>query len=224
MLEFVEYPDDEMMMIDLANRLAGSLESALMTHENVSFCVPGGTTPGPLFDVLSGVHMDWDRVTIFLSDERWVPGDSARSNSALLRARLLTGPAGAATLVPMFGASAEPEGSLEALSAGILPHLPISLLLLGMGADMHTASLFPHGDNLAAALAPDAPPLLAMRAPGLQEARVTLSAPVLAGAMETHILIKGAEKRRALEAARSLSPKEAPVAAVLRNAVVHWAP
>ena len=105
----------------------------------------------------------------------------------------------------------------------IAPHLPISVLLLGMGADMHTASLFPGADRLAEALAPDAPVLLPMRAAGAGEPRVTLSARVLRAAMAIHVMITGAEKRAALERAMDLTPQEAPIRAVLDDATVHWA-
>lgn len=222
-MEFVEYPDRELMMFSLADRLAGDLGHALRTKPAVSFSVPGGTTPGPVFDTLSGAPLDWDRVTIFLNDERWVPESHARSNARLVRARLLTGRAAAAAFVPLHAGMAEPEEALAALTEAITPHLPIDVLLLGMGADMHTASLFPGADRLAEALAPDAPVLLPMRAPGAGEPRVTLTARVLADAMACHILITGAEKRAALDRAAGLAPAEAPVRAVLANAVVHWA-
>jgi 6-phosphogluconolactonase len=88
---------------------------------------------------------------------------------------------------------------------------------------MHTASLFPGADLLAEALAPDAPILLPMRAEAAGEPRITLTAPVLAGAKNIHILITGAEKRAAIEAAAALSPLEAPVRVVLDHATVHWA-
>jgi 6-phosphogluconolactonase len=223
MTDFIRYSDREIMMLDLANILAGDLKMFLQTHEKVSFCVPGGTTPGPVFDSLSGVPMDWARVAVFLNDERWVPETSSRSNTALLRARLLQAHAAAATLVPLYAPTEQPEESLADLTAGLRPHLPISVLLLGMGADMHTASLFPGADQLQQALAPDAPPLLAMRAPGAPEPRITLSARVLADAMQTHIVITGQAKREAFERARNLPPEKAPVAAVLANATVHWA-
>jgi len=90
-MELVTYPDSEMMMIDLADKLAGELENALLTHDNVSFAVPGGTTPGPIFDGICDVHLDWDRVQVMLTDERWVDEASERSNTRLLRQRLLTG-------------------------------------------------------------------------------------------------------------------------------------
>ena len=220
----VEYPDAELMMMDLADKLAGELKGYLLTHDTATLCVPGGTTPGPVFDTLSAVHLDWDRVTVLLSDERWVPEDSPRSNAKLVRERLLTGPAAAARFLPFTGDTETPEESLPALEEALAPHLPITVLLLGMGADMHTASLFPGADRLAEALAPGAPPLMAMRAPGAPEPRVTLTAPVLADAMSTHVVITGAEKRAALEKARGLPPEQAPIRAILTGATVHWAP
>jgi 6-phosphogluconolactonase len=223
-MEFVEYPDRELMMMDLADRLAGELRSCLLTHDRASFCVPGGTTPGPIFDVLSAIDLDWPRIAVFLNDERWVPEDSPRSNTRLLRERLLVGKAASAMYVPLYVPGADaPEDAIGGLVEGLGPHLPISVLLLGMGADMHTASLFPGADRLAEALDPHAPPLMAMPAEGAGEPRVTLTAPVLQGAMNTHILITGAEKRAALERARHLPPRVAPVRAVLGDATVHWA-
>ncbi|MFT5631105.1 MAG: 6-phosphogluconolactonase [Gammaproteobacteria bacterium] len=221
-MDFKEYPDAEMMMIDLANQLAGDLENALLTHDRVSFAVPGGTTPGPVFDTLSAVDLGWDRIDVMLTDERWVPETSDRSNTRLLRERLLVDKAAAATLIPLYGDAPTPEDKLPSLSAAIDPMLPISVVLLGMGADMHTASIFPEADQLDAALN-GSDNLVAMRAPGALEPRITLSAKVLKGAMCRHIVIIGDEKRAALDKARHLKPHEAPVAAVLSGSTVHWA-
>ncbi len=222
-MRLVEYPDRELMMISLADTLASELNNVLLANETASLCVPGGTTPGPVFDVLSGVDLDWQRVAVFLTDERWVPEDSPRSNTRLVRERLLTGRAAAARLVPLHAPTETPEEAIAGLIAGIEPHLPISVLLLGMGTDMHTASLVPGADRMEEALADDAPVLMALRAEGAGEPRVTLTARVLRDAMNTHILITGAEKREALERARHLPPHVAPVRAVLSNATVHWA-
>lgn len=222
-MNFVEYPDRDLLMLSLADRIAGELADFLRREGQASFCVPGGTTPGPIFDTLSGVDLDWSNVAVFLNDERWVGEDSPRSNTRLLRERLLRGKALHANLVPLYMPADQPETVLDKLADGIRPHLPISVLLLGMGADMHTASLFPGADRLAEGLAHDAPILLPMRAEAAGEPRITLTAPYLAGAMNIHILITGAEKRAAIERAASLPPAEAPVAAVLKNATVHWA-
>ena len=88
---------------------------------------------------------------------------------------------------------------------------------------MHTASLFPGADQLELALSSDAPSLLAMRAAGAPEPRITLSAPVLNGAIAKHVVIFGDEKRAALDAAQHLDPIQAPIKSILSGAKVHWA-
>ena len=217
------YPDRDLMLLRLADIIAGQLGDFLRRDGKATLSVPGGTTPGPIFDTLSGVDLDWANVAVVLNDERWVPESSDRSNTRLVRQRLIRGRAAQARLVPLYAPADTPEEMLPALEDGLRPHLPISVLLLGMGADMHTASLFPGADRLDEALSQNAPLLLPMRAEAAGEPRVTLTAPVLKGAFHTHILITGAEKRAALERAQTLSPVEAPVRAVLDTATVHWA-
>ncbi len=221
-MKLVEYPDAEMMMMELADTLAGEIKTALLMHDRVSLAVPGGTTPGPIFDSLCGVDLDWANVHVMLTDERWVPESSERSNTRLLRERLLTNHAAAATYIPLYADAETPEEKLPELAAVVKDELPISVMLLGMGADMHTASIFPGADQLDLALHGD-DLLVAMRAPGAPEPRITLSAKVLKSAMNRHIVIVGGEKRDALERARHLPPEQAPVAAILNGTTVHWA-
>jgi len=217
------YPDREMMMLSLADKIAGQLGEFLRRDGKATLSVPGGTTPGPIFDTLSGVDLDWANVAVVLNDERWVPETSDRSNTRLVRQRLLRGRAAKARLIPLYAPAETPEEMLDALQDGLKPYLPISVLLLGMGEDMHTASLFPGADRLEEALSSSAPPLLPLRSEAAGEPRITLTAPVLQGAYNIHILITGAEKRAAVERAAGLPPKDAPVRAVLDNATVHWA-
>jgi 6-phosphogluconolactonase len=217
------YPDREMLMLGLANVIAGQLADFLRRDGKATLSVPGGTTPGPIFDTLSGVDLDWANVAVVLNDERWVPEDSDRSNTRLVRERLIRGRAAQARLVPLFAPAETPEEVLSALEDGLRPHLPISVLLLGMGNDMHTASLFPGADRLGEALSADAPLILPMRAEAAVEPRVTLTAPTLRGAFNIHLLITGPEKRAALDRAMALTLEEAPVRAVLDTATVHWA-
>lgn len=221
-MRFVTYPSRDALFDGLSAIIVKELRADLQAGP-VTFSVPGGTTPGPVFDRLAVADLDWARVAVLLNDERWVDEDSPRSNTRLLRERLLQARAAVAHLVPLYAPVPEPDDAMEALGCDIAPHLPISVLLLGMGADMHTASLFPGADRLAEALAPDAPILMALRADKAGEPRITLTAPVLQAARHTHILITGAEKKAAVERALTLPVSQAPVRVVLDRATVHWA-
>ncbi|MCE8009671.1 6-phosphogluconolactonase [Aestuariivita sp.] len=223
-MTFKEYPDRDLLAIDLANALAGELENCLLRHEHASFAVPGGTSPGPVFDVLCAADLDWGRVHVMLTDERWVPQDHARSNARLIQDRLLTDRAARAVFLPFYAPAEDPEAVLAEVTAPLVPELPLSVLLMGMGTDMHVASLFPGAPGIEAALAPDAPILVAQSPPTQPEARVSLSARVLDGALSKHLLITGEEKRAALERAMALPPEEAPINAVLSETTIHWAP
>lgn len=221
----IRYPDAEMMAMDLANALAGELAAILNTKDRVTLVVSGGRTPAPVFDFLCGASLEWERVNVMLTDERWVPESDARSNTRMLREHLLVGKAAAATLIPMYQDTDTPEQALPDLSKAIGPLLPIDILVLGMGADMHTASLFPGADRLAEAFDDHAPILLPMRTAAANEPRVTLTAPVLRDAMTTHIVFTGKDKNKALKAARKIGdPLQAPIQAFLRGSTVHWTP
>lgn len=221
-LDFVEYPDREMLFLSLADRIAGQLSQHLRVNDSASLCVPGGTTPAPVYDYLSGSEIDWPRVTVLLNDERWVDGEHLRSNSRLLHRHLLKDKAQAARYIDLYTGDARPEDAVDALSQAIAPQLPLTVLLLGMGTDMHTASLFPAASETVMALAPDAAPVMAVNSVK-DEPRITLTAPALSGAINSHLLITGADKRAALEKAQTLDPTEAPIRAFLGDITVHWA-
>ncbi len=221
-MNMIEYPDRDTLMADVAIALAADLRSALQQNETVSFAVPGGTTPGPVFDALSAIDLDWSRVQVLLSDERWVPESNPQSNAALIRKRLLTGHAATAKFTPYFMENTDSVVAANQLSSELSSLAPIDVLLLGMGADMHTASLFPGSDGLAEALNEDAQMLLPISIEGQEVQRFTLTGPYLKSAQATHVLITGEDKRKAITQAQSLSPTEAPVQVVLSNALIHW--
>ena len=218
-----EYSDRELLAMGVANVLAGELKNALTGNDTVTFAVPGGTTPGPIFDMLGSTHLEWGAVRVLLTDERWVPESDKQSNAALVRSRLLNDHAAAARFMPFYREGMTAQEAADDMSSSLEAELPLSVLLLGMGADMHTASLFPGMSGLDEALHPHAPALLAVRPEGQPTERVTLSGRVLQGALTTHVVVFGDEKRAALERAARLDPREAPIAMVLEDAQVHWA-
>ena len=223
MIDFLEYNNREDLVSKVAQILASDLSTSIQEKKNIIFSVPGGSTPGPIFDKLCEFDLDWKRVSIILNDERWVPESSERSNTKLIRERLLIKKAALATYISMYSGELTPERCITQLQERIERSLPISVLLFGMGTDMHTASLFPGGDNLEEALSNNAPTLLPMRAAGAIEARITLTAQVLNSSRIKHLVIFGDEKRAAFEKAIDLPQSIAPISAILPGASIHWA-
>ncbi len=217
MPDFLQYPDRETLMENLAEDVAAYLETALENKPHATLAVPGGTTPAPFLTLLSQADIDWPRVRVLLTDERFVPESSGRSNTRLLRETLLQNRAASATLIPMYAPAERPEDVLDTLAKGVKSALPLDVCVLGMGADMHTASLFPGADNLQQALDPSGKAvLLPMRAPDAPEPRLTLTAPVLRSATNICILITGEAKKAALETALTAGPEaQAPIRTIL---------
>lgn len=222
-MKLIEHPDREALTLAVAQDITDALGMALNTCEQAVLCLPGGSTPVPVFKALSAARLDWGRVLVVPGDERWVPGDHPRSNARLIRRNLIDEGAVAARLVDLYDEALDPEAGAAAAAERIAPLLPLSVLLLGMGEDGHTASLFPGAEGLSAALDPAAPAVLPVRADAAGEPRVTLTLPALASAPEAFLMITGPDKRAALERVATLTPEEAPIRAFWKDLVVHWA-
>ena len=137
----------------LAADVVGALGEAVTARGGASLVASGGTTPGPLYDLLCKTAAPWERVTVTLADERWVGADNPMSNARLVRARLIRDRASRARFVGLKTAQAEPELAEAEVDAALRAIArPFDLTLLGLGENGHTASLFPHGQGLAAAL------------------------------------------------------------------------
>lgn len=223
MTNIIKYDARDELIQKVVYEISNDLRSALDSNKYITFAVPGGTTPGPILEKLSEVQLDWSRVKIILGDERWVPYSHERSNSKLIMETLLKNEASGAQFIPIYADFATPEEGILHINKDIEACLPLSIALLGMGADMHTASLFPGSINLKAALSIDAPTLVPISAPGISEPRVSLSARVFNSSQKKHVVFFGAEKRKVLDDALSLDPLSAPVRAILEGAIVHWA-
>jgi 6-phosphogluconolactonase len=212
-----EFPDRTALASALAAAVRDVLQARLAGDGRAALAVSGGTTPVAFFELLARERLDWARVTVTLVDDRCVPESSDRSNVRLVKEHLLQHEAKAATFLPLL-AGAAPK---------IAPLLPFAAVVLGMGLDGHTASLFPGGDNLAAALA--GPHLIeTMRAPGAPEPRVTLTLPALLHSGFLALHIEGAAKREALATAATKGPAtQMPIRAVLTHRPeldIFWCP
>lgn len=213
----------------LANDVANVLRQRLEYARNATLVVSGGSTPVPFFQALSGKTLDWGRVVVVLADERWVPDTHPDSNSALLRTHLLQDCAACAQFLQMEVGEGDPEAALPAIERQLAAlALPVDVLVLGMGNDGHTASLFPDAPELAQAMAAANECRVALMTPPSQSRkRITLTLPVLAGARFTALHLKGQEKLDTLATALADldDPMAMPVRAFLKPGLeIYWSP
>lgn len=139
----------------LAHDIAKCLNSAIENRGKAVLSVSGGQSPIAMFEALRVHAIDWSKVTITLVDERCVPNTHPDSNAHLVNTHLLQDGAQAATFVPMVTEDIDMvDAQKQALwaSAQLQTNSPADMLVLGMGVDGHTASLFPDAPNLFAAL------------------------------------------------------------------------
>lgn len=222
------FNDKEQLAVALAEAAAGNLKAGIAARGVASMAVSGGGTPGRFFQVLSQrADVPWDKVVVTLVDERWVDETSDRSNARLVRANLLQNQAAVAKFVPLYTGGTEPDAAKSSARQAAVPQ-PLDVALLGMGNDGHTASFFPGGDTLSEALTAEGP-VVAIRAPGAGEPRVTLTLKRLLAAKALYLHIEGEEKVETLRKAEAEGPIEAmPVRAILRETqtplTIFWCP
>ena len=230
--KFHRYDNRETLAEALAGGIAAVLGGAIATRGVATLAVSGGSTPKLLFERLSQTDIDWHDVTVTLVDERWVPETNERSNGALLRSHFLKDKAAAAHFLPLYVETDTPDTAKEDLHDRFQRVTrPFDVVILGMGTDGHTASFFPGADALDDAIDPDGrEPVVAIRAPGAGEPRVTLTLPMLIDARFLALHIEGADKLATYDSARKAGPvADMPVRAVLRGTRaeplnVFWAP
>lgn len=215
------FADADALAAALAAAVAAQLRAALAKRPAASLVVAGGTTPAPFLNRLSKASLAWDRVLVTLTDERWVSTGDPASNGAMIERTLLQHAAAAAQFVPLYTGAATPEAAIADATSRLadLPR-PFDAVVLGIGEDGHTASLFPGADNLAAALAlKNGQQVAAIRAPGALQPRLTLTLPALLDARSLYVLFAGPSKRRAYElACGDGAVEEMPIRGVLRGA------
>mgnify|MGYP003138315522 FL=1 len=180
----------------------------------------------PFFKALAAKSLPWERLDITLADERWVGEESPDSNARLVREHLLQGAASAANFIPLTCDASTPEEGVETIAqqAASLAW-PASVVILGMGGDGHTASLFPDSRELDLALATDEL-LVAVRTPSQPQPRITFSADRLHQARRHFLHITGDDKRAVLaKALNGDDVRQLPVRVFLTCPLaIYWAP
>lgn len=226
------FDDRERASQAAADAIDSALRRRLDAQQAASLVVSGGTTPGRCFEILSRSGLDWNNVTVTLSDERVVPESHADSNARLVRETLLTHEAAAASFLPLVDPLAPDVGAVAELEQSLrtLP-FPFACALLGMGEDGHFASLFPDAANLPDGLATDGSALaLPIATAASPHPRVSLTLAALSRSDVIILLVFGDDKREVLRRAETDEQvaDQLPVRQLLRQkratVRVLWAP
>ena len=206
-----------------ATCVAELLRQGIAERKVASLAVSGGRSPIAFFDQLSRQILPWEKVSITLVDERWVPTDSEDSNEHLVRQHLLRNAAASAQFVPLKTPAASPQLALTERESVIntMPW-PLDIIVLGMGEDGHTASLFPGAENLAAALDVTRPALLtAIDPPDADHPRMSFTLRALLHTRCVVLLIQNSRKGAIYQQARDgADVAQLPIAGVLSQAKV----
>ena len=211
--------------------IRSAILAGVAARGNASLALSGGTTPVAIYQALSHLDLPWSQVQLTLTDERWVPVDDPASNEAMIRRTLLQGPAAAARFTGIKCDASSPEAAEVQIDAALRSLTqPFDLVLLGMGDDAHTASLFPGGTGLESAMDLEGTSMArAVRPVGDGPARMSLSLPALLRSRRILLLLKGPSKWSVYQQALTEGPVlEAPIRGILHQSqvpvAVYWAP
>lgn len=224
---FSSKPD---LATELAKDIAQMLQTAIDAKGRATMAVSGGSTPKLLFQTLSEAAIDWNKVTIILVDERFVPPTDARSNEKLVRENLHQNAAQSAHILGLWVDGHTIEGAQLYLDQKIKDLGALDLVILGMGTDGHTASFFPGGSNLKSALNLSCErSILDMEADGAGEPRLTLTLPEIIKAGQILLHIEGDRKLDVLkDAMAQVSEEHLPIRTVIdaspSQVALYWAP
>jgi 6-phosphogluconolactonase len=176
-----------------AERIAHVIEATVGRADRARVALAGGNTPRAVYRELSQIPLPWDRVEIYFGDERAVPPSDAQSNYRMAREALLDAVAIPAAQIHRIPAErADVEAAALDYAAALPPRL--DLIVLGIGADGHTASLFPGS----AALTERGRKVVAVEGPKPPARRLTVTPPVITAARAQIVLAAGAEKAAAV--------------------------
>ncbi len=227
----LKFDDGDALARALAAKIGADLKAGIAARGLASLVVSGGKSPTRLFEELRTQDLDWSRVCVALADERWVDPTDAGSNEHLVRGVLLQGAASTARFLGLKNGAPTPDvGAVSAWETFARVPRPFDRVVLGMGDDGHTASLFPRSPNLMSALNPAAAAgCVGMWAPEAPHARLSLNLSALLDSRRIAILITGAAKWQTYLTASAAGPAEdMPVRAVLRQrrtpVEVMWSP
>lgn len=219
-MNITEFKSSESMTAHLADCIITRLARAIVNHGKASLLVSGGKSPIALFKRLSKQSLAWSEVTISLVDDRWLGPEHRDSNELLVRTHLLVNNAAAATFVPLIGVedSAE-DGVAAAIERVNALGNNIDVMVLGMGEDGHTASIFPCCAEVSAAMASDNKlPLIVTNPTMAPYQRISFTLNQILAAKQVYLPLSGDNKLAVFEQATVLeNNQEMPISAVIQQ-------
>jgi 6-phosphogluconolactonase len=212
-----------------AEDLVSILKTGIKTRGRASLVVSGGRTPLALFKQLSETDIEWDRVDITLADERWVGEGHEASNTSLVKANLIQIIASAAHFVELKSDVADASEGVNAAEKAIASmSQPFDALILGMGEDGHTASLFPCSEQVNDGLSMNSGrTCIAVQPTTAPHQRISLTLPALLNSRHIFLHLTGDKKKQVLlDALDNATEAQKPITAVVNRAPVTlmWAP
>ena len=193
-----EYRDMDSLVTELSLKISDILATAIETNQKASMLLSGGTTPIQLYERLSQCDIDWNQVDIGLVDERFVSKDSALSNEKMIRDTLIKNKAKNVRFTGMIW-NENYKMNLKLANEAYKNLLNPDLLILGMGSDGHTASLFPNDMSSMISTNENQPALSNTSAPSEPKRRITLNKSFIFTSKTTYLLIQGKEKALILQ-------------------------
>lgn len=229
MFTLKKYPNSQLLIEDLAAYIVKDLKQAIDKKGHASIAVSGGKTPIPLFKLLSQQDLDWHNVFITLVDDRWVDDTDDASNEKLVLNYLLQNKAKLANFVGLKNSCDNPFDGAE-ITDKILNKIPmpIDVLILGMGEDGHTASLFPGAANLRVGLdMKSGRKVVGMTPLTAPLDRITLTLPTILDSQNIYLHLVGESKMQVLQQAEKGDDiNQMPIRAILQqnkvNVIGFW--
>ncbi len=218
-------PDYETLSRTAVERIQSVVETTLAEQQTFALALAGGSTPRRLYELLAEASLPWSHIHLFWGDERFVPHDHPKSNVKLVRETLLSNIDLPPENVHPMPTSDTPQAAAAAY-ADTLHHAfaershTFDLVLLGMGSDGHTASLFPEHDP-----APNDPKWVrAVSAPPRHDIaqRLTCTLPVINDARRAFVLVSGSSKRDTVQAVLDDNDESLPMTRVRPSTQLLW--
>ena len=228
-MDLFEFENTSAQDAELVSKVVDLLSIAIEQHGSASLVVSGGRTPKGFFHLLSQEFLDWSKVTVTLADERWVDADHKDSNEKLVQENLLINEACIARFVALKNSATSAQAGETSIDQDLSAIGRFALVILGMGDDGHTASLFPGSEALNIGLDMESGrQCLAVQPLDAPHERMSMTLPRLLDSEQIIVHISGENKGKVLAMADAGDDRfELPIRAVLQQTItpvsVYWA-